>query len=125
MLKLEEGASEARRRNVTSIWSPRCSVPEDIPLPQSFLLAAYIAFHGRQWKPPKEVEWDSDSGICLDDEAESNTREVTVRDVGDMSEESLRAAMFRYALYLSYSYRGEGEAPSLWIFEEKSWAGKE
>lgn len=32
--------------------------------------------------------------------------------------------MFRYALYLSYVYGGVGEAPSLWVFDEKAWWGK-
>ncbi|EFY90078.1 hypothetical protein MAC_03836 [Metarhizium acridum CQMa 102] len=69
LLKLESGALQARRRQVTSIWSPSCCVPADIPIPHSFLLAVYLAFCGRQWQPFSEKtsgasgEWDSDSGI--------------------------------------------------------------
>lgn len=40
----------------------------------------------------------------------------------DMTEEALRQAMFRYALYLSYLYDGEGEAPQLWVLNADRWA---
>ncbi|KAG8418213.1 hypothetical protein J3458_005641 [Metarhizium acridum] len=138
LLKLESGALQARRRQVTSIWSPSCCVPADIPIPHSFLLAVYLAFCGRQWQPFSEKtsgasgEWDSDSGIGVsEDDVDLECHELTVDKVvqhlqrDDVTEESLRAAMFRYALYLSYSYRGAGEAPSLWVFNKKTWASKE
>ncbi|KAK9445589.1 Cyclin-like F-box [Metarhizium brunneum] len=138
LLKLESGARRARRRRVTSIWSPSCCVPMDIPIPQSFLLAAYVAFRCRQWRPFAEKtgrtfgEWDSDSGIGIsEDDVGSESRGLTVDKVvqdlqrDDVTEESLRAAMFRYALYLSYLYQGAGEAPSLWVFNKNMWPSKE
>ncbi|TWU72534.1 hypothetical protein ED733_003898 [Metarhizium rileyi] len=138
--KLEAGACEARRRQRTSIWSPSCSVPEHLPIPQSFLLAAYVAFRGRQWLPSvagarkAAREWDADSGIslCEDDvDSDSDVLHLTVDKLvdglerQDITEDSLRAAMFRYALYLSYLYQGTGEAPSLWVFNENVWECKE
>lgn len=39
----------------------------------------------------------------------------------DLTEDLLRQAMFRYALYLSYVYTGKGEAPQLWVMNSKKW----
>jgi hypothetical protein len=81
------------------------------------------------------TEWESDSGIGLgdDDDKVGNgflaglTVDKLSEGLGrqDITEESLRAAMFRYALYLSYSYRGAGQAPSLWVFDAKVWRAKD
>lgn len=115
-------------------------MPDGLPIPQSFLLATYLALQGKQWRalPIKTQtnsrEWDSDSGISLsDDETDGYaddqdlTFEKVVEELGrnDITEDSLRLAMFRYALYLSYSYPGPGEAPSLWVFDQKVWVDKQ
>jgi hypothetical protein len=42
----------------------------------------------------------------------------------DVTESMLRQAMFRYALYQSYLYTGEGESPQLWIMHPKVWDSK-
>lgn len=82
----------------------------------------------------KALRWESDSAIggmgfegeSEDEEDEEMTveklAEVTGRE--DLRVEVVREAMFRYALYLSYVYGGMGEAPSLWVFDEKAWWGK-
>ncbi|KAG5995969.1 hypothetical protein E4U52_007525 [Claviceps spartinae] len=144
---LAKSLREARARNVTSVWSPLCCVPAGLPIPRSFLLALYLALRGRQWVEGGEVHkmdgeteekalrWESDSAIGgmgfegegenegEEDEDEEMTveklAEVTGRE--DLRVEVVRKAMFRYALYLSYIYGGVGEAPSLWVFDEKAW----
>ncbi|KHN96997.1 F-box domain, cyclin-like protein [Metarhizium album ARSEF 1941] len=135
--KLESGAREARRRQKTSIWSPGCVVPCHLPIPQSFLLAVYVAFRGRQWQPCvarmrgtcRECGSDGEIGLsegCVGRRFEELTVDSVVQSLQreDVTEESLRVAMFRYALYLSYSYQGSEEAPSLWVFHENVWASK-
>lgn len=39
----------------------------------------------------------------------------------DINEDVLRQALFRYALYKSYTYEGEGEAPQMWVMNSKKW----
>ncbi|KAJ2969183.1 hypothetical protein NQ176_g8804 [Zarea fungicola] len=39
----------------------------------------------------------------------------------DINEDMLRQALFRYALYKSYTYEGEGEAPQMWVMNSKKW----
>ncbi|KAG6122179.1 hypothetical protein E4U13_003018 [Claviceps humidiphila] len=141
---LAKSLREARARNVTSVWSPLCCVPAGLPIPRSFLLALCLALRGRQWveggeahkmdgeTEEKALRWESDSAIGgmgfegEEDEDEEMTveklAEVTGRE--DLRVEVVRKAMFRYALYLSYVYGGAGEAPSLWVFDEKAWWGK-
>ncbi|PNY24409.1 Uncharacterized protein TCAP_05651 [Tolypocladium capitatum] len=124
-----------------SIWSPHCSVPEDLPVPQSFLLAVHVALKGQSWRP-RALAWGSESSSSsssssseeevLDglDGGEEFGRQLTVEGLRahlgrkDITEDTLRQAMFRYALYLSYVYDGTGEAPQLWVFNTKLWAGK-
>ncbi|KAG6216706.1 hypothetical protein E4U50_005215 [Claviceps purpurea] len=143
---LAKSLREARARNVTTVWSPLCCVPARLPIPRSFLLALYLALRGQQWvegdrahkmgeeTEEKALRWESDSAIggmgfegeSEDEEDEEMTveklAEVTGRE--DLRVEVVREAMFRYALYLSYVYGGMGEAPSLWVFDEKTWWGK-
>ncbi|KAK2593540.1 hypothetical protein QQS21_008763 [Conoideocrella luteorostrata] len=142
----ESAVRRARRRGVTSVWSPRCSVPRNLPIPQSFLLALYLALRGRSWhrtysKTERARSWDADSaisGVGEDDGEECATPDTpdkeemltvgNMKDVlgrEDLNEEVLRAAMFRYALYLSYLREGQEEAPSLWVFDTKTWGLKE
>ncbi|KAG5967121.1 hypothetical protein E4U58_002286 [Claviceps cyperi] len=141
---LAKSLREARARNVTSVWSPLCCVPAGLPIPRSFLLALCLALRGRQWvkggrahnmdedKKGQALRWESDSaigGMGFEGEGEEDEEmtveklaEVTGRE--DLRVEVVRQAMFRYALYLSYVYEGVGEAPSLWVFDEKAWWGK-
>ncbi|OAA33803.1 hypothetical protein AAL_01268 [Moelleriella libera RCEF 2490] len=191
LARLESAARAARRRGITSLWSPRCSAPRDVPVPQSFLLAMYLALEGRQWHPSAAArsmggtattqarmggrrsssakeEWDADSAISVggmssesededaaaaaaarknilvaarargrdgeeteeeneEDEENQGTGDLTVENFAsmtgriDLDQDTLRCAMFRYALYLSYLYQGPGEAPSLWVFDTKKW----
>ncbi|PHH85843.1 hypothetical protein CDD83_11101 [Cordyceps sp. RAO-2017] len=120
-----------------SVWSPRCSVPDKLPLPQSFLLALYVALAGHSWWPTtghaKSTGSDEESGDENDVGSERKEPDgvgITVQRLGkrlareDVTEEGLRRAMFRYALYLSYHYDGKGEAPQLWVFDEQLWATK-
>lgn len=116
-----------------SIWSPHCSVPDDLPVAQSFLLAMHVALKGQSWRPRAPV-WDSESSS----EEESIDGYDTGRAGGqitverlrtrlgrkDITEDTLRQAMFRYALYLSYIYDGTGEAPQLWVLNTELWTGK-
>ncbi|POR38198.1 Uncharacterized protein TPAR_01604 [Tolypocladium paradoxum] len=118
-----------------SIWSPRCSVPDGLPVPQSFLLAVYVALKGRSWRPRARA-WESGSSSeeeavdGLFDDQEEVGGQITVEGLRarlgrkDITEHALRQAMFRYALYLSYVYDGTGEAPQLWVFNTERWAGK-
>ncbi|XWW96347.1 hypothetical protein V2A60_004320 [Cordyceps javanica] len=39
----------------------------------------------------------------------------------EIDEQMLRQALFRYALYKSYVYDGEGEAPQLWVMNSTTW----
>ncbi|KAI6752761.1 hypothetical protein HG530_013513 [Fusarium avenaceum] len=33
----------------SSIWSPRCSVPQKLPVDESFLMALWVGLHGTSW----------------------------------------------------------------------------
>ncbi|KAM4057672.1 hypothetical protein HRG_009301 [Hirsutella rhossiliensis] len=83
-----------------SIWSPRCSVPDQLPLAQSFLLATRVAFAGHSWsspppsltrglEPDEESSDDDDGGAIL--AAQSLGSQLGRRDV---TEEAPRRAMF-------------------------------
>ncbi|KAG6037649.1 hypothetical protein E4U19_001896 [Claviceps sp. Clav32 group G5] len=140
---LAKSLREARARNVTTVWSPLCCVPTGLPIQRSFLLALYLALRGRQWvegdrahnmgeeTEEKALRWESDSaigGMGFEGEGEGEEDdEMTVEKLAEVTGrenlrvEVVREAMFRYALYLSYVYGGTGEAPSLWVFDEKAW----
>ncbi|EHK24278.1 uncharacterized protein TRIVIDRAFT_121357, partial [Trichoderma virens Gv29-8] len=100
---IEKMAADLSRRP-KAIWSPGCSVPKGLPVPESFLFAMHVALRGT----PEESDVGSEMS-------------VTARDFGrsigmdELTEETLRQALFRYSLYLSYIYSGEGEAPQLWV----------
>ncbi|KAJ6787674.1 hypothetical protein PWT90_08372 [Aphanocladium album] len=132
-----------------SVWSPNCSVPDDLPLPRSFLHAMYAALGGRPWKTatPKQTtsaarrrqlmlvdssdESSSDESemellfeLPPEDETEEDmTAAVMLQRLGrpELNEKMLRQALFRYALYKSYTYEGEGEAPQLWVMNTTKW----
>ena len=40
----------------------------------------------------------------------------------DITEDIIRQALFRYSLYMSYLYKGQGEAPQLWVLNPRCWA---
>ncbi|KJZ68712.1 hypothetical protein HIM_11890 [Hirsutella minnesotensis 3608] len=128
---LEATVAELSRRR-RSIWSPRCSVPDNLPLAPSFLLAMHVALAGQSWRPT-ETAINSDSESSEDDESDCGYRRLSHRAITaqdlcrqlgrlDVTEDMLRGAMFRYALYLSYLYKGEGEAPQLWVVDSERWA---
>ncbi|RGP81716.1 hypothetical protein FLONG3_203 [Fusarium longipes] len=95
-----------RRRRRPSIWSPRCSVPQNLPVDDSFLMALWAGLRGESWVVEK-----SSNGDTLDVSRWQNG-------VGkDVNEEELRGALFRYALYLSYMSECEEEQdiPQAWV----------
>ncbi|EGR52390.1 uncharacterized protein TRIREDRAFT_53561 [Trichoderma reesei QM6a] len=104
---IEHIAADLSRRP-KAIWSPGCSVPRGLPVPESFLSAMRAALRG------------AEDGA----EGEKITAENFGRSIGmdEVTEDVLRQALFRYALYLSYVYTGEGEAPQLWVMNSKKWA---
>ncbi|RGP61905.1 hypothetical protein FSPOR_9668 [Fusarium sporotrichioides] len=93
-----------RRRRRPSIWSPRCSVPQNLPVDDSFLMALWVGLRGDSWVAGVE-------GDKLDVSRWQNG-------VGkDMNEDELRGVMFRYALYLSYlsNCEREQDIPQAWV----------
>ncbi|KAM0239725.1 hypothetical protein ACHAPO_002696 [Fusarium lateritium] len=93
-----------RRHRRPSIWSPRCSVPRNLPVDSSFLMALWVGLRGDSWVACVE-------GDKLDVGKWKNG-------VGkDMSEDELRGVLFRYALYLSYMSECEKEQdiPQAWV----------
>jgi hypothetical protein len=96
-----------RRRRRPSIWSPRCSVPQNLPVDESFLMALWAGLRGQSWAVEMGV-----NGVKLD---------VDKWQIGvgrSISKEELRGVLFRYALYLSYTSECENEqdAPQAWVF---------
>lgn len=112
-------ADPARRPK--SIWSPHCSIPEDLPVPESFLLAMFVSLRGHSWGLGKVVRLEED------DTNEIGNTTISVDNLNkrlgreDLTEQTLREAMFRYALYLSYTHIGEGTAPQMWVLNRQLW----
>ncbi|RFU76157.1 hypothetical protein TARUN_6099 [Trichoderma arundinaceum] len=130
---IEKIAADLSRRP-KAIWSPGCSVPKGLPVPESFLFAMHVALRGTPCPSPatsRASSISSASGAWSDGEdsdvASVEGEGVTAwnfgRSIGmdDVTEDTLRQALFRYALYLSYIYGGEGEAPQLWVMNSKRW----
>ncbi|KAK5987075.1 hypothetical protein PT974_11193 [Cladobotryum mycophilum] len=129
---LQDMAADLRRRP-RAIWSPSCSVPKGLPVPTSFLVAVCVAVRGTS--APMACEGDAEEGAVVPSSGESRdesagAESITAcgfgRRIGreDITEEVLRQALFRYALYLSYVYEGQGEAPQLWVLNPKHWVGR-
>lgn len=145
---LDAAAADLTRRP-RSIWSPRCCVPADLPVPRSFLLAVYLAVSGRPWEQQRthslassspqltsgawedsessegESVYGSEGSVMDGEECEMsacNLGKILGRE--DITPDALRQALFRYALYLSYNYDGAGEAPQLWVCDAKLWEGR-
>ncbi|KAL7944209.1 hypothetical protein V8C42DRAFT_345983 [Trichoderma barbatum] len=130
---IEKLAADLTRRP-KAIWSPGCSVPRGLPVPESFLFAMHSALRGTPCPSPASSRASSVSSAsgawsdCEESDAASDVEGVTAwnfgRSIGmdGVTEETLRQALFRYALYLSYVYVGEGEAPQLWVMNSKRWA---
>jgi hypothetical protein len=114
MNTLQDLASDLSRRP-TSIWSPHCSVPQDLPLQQSFLRAAYAGLSGSPWRP--DVEFEGSGTIDADSFSSRLGRH-------DITEAVLRDAMFHYALYLSYTHKQIGRSVRLRIHNNKLWLGE-
>ncbi|KAF4439828.1 hypothetical protein F53441_12451 [Fusarium austroafricanum] len=95
-----------RRRRRPSIWSPRCSVPPNLPVEETFLMALWAGLRGESWA----VEM-GENGDKLDID---NWQSGVGRNA---SEEELREVLFRYALYLSYMSECENEqdTPQAWV----------
>ncbi|KAF4345428.1 hypothetical protein FBEOM_537 [Fusarium beomiforme] len=96
-----------RRRRRPSIWSPRCSVPKNLPVEESFLMALWAGLRGESWAVEKGVA--------------SGKLDVVKWQIGvgqNISKEELQETLFRYALYLSYMSEGEKEedVPQAWVF---------
>ncbi|KAL6910180.1 hypothetical protein GGI43DRAFT_3326 [Trichoderma evansii] len=133
---IEHIASDLTRRP-KAIWSPGCSVPKDLPVAESFLFAMHRALRGTACPSTSPCSSRASSvssvnGAWSDSEdsedSEGGVEELAAWNFGrtigmdDLTEDMLRQAMFRYALYLSYVYTGEGEAPQLWVMNSKKWA---
>ncbi|KAJ3475079.1 hypothetical protein NLG97_g9586 [Lecanicillium saksenae] len=126
------------------MWSPNCSVPDDLPLPRSFLHAMYTALGGQPWTPKTAAVARRRQFMLADSSDESSSDEselelpielpeeesedyrtaaVMLQRLGrpELNEKMLRQALFRYALYKSYIYEGEGEAPELWVMNTTKW----
>lgn len=97
---IEAAASDLTRRP-RSIWSPRCSVPKDLAIPESFLTALSIGLAGER--------------------RVSGEAELTLEKLGrnNVSEELVRQAMFRWVLYLSYTCETEASVAHMWIVSPK------
>ncbi|KAM0257343.1 hypothetical protein ACHAQJ_004430 [Trichoderma viride] len=131
---IEKIAADLTRRP-KAIWSPGCSVPKNLPVSESFLFAMHRALRGSPCPSPsssRASSVSSASGAWSDSEEDSDVSSVQGeelaacnfgRSIGmdGLTEDLLRQAMFRYALYLSYIYTGEGEAPQLWVMNSKKW----
>lgn len=131
-----------------AIWSPHCSVPEDLPVSRDFLLATYAALQGDSLPIENSLSrietegWTAESSSedgSSDEEDYISSRprkqwiddsDITVTSIlrrlerNDLSEDVLRQAMFRYALLLSYQYKGAAESPQLWVMSRKQWANR-
>ncbi|KAL7963807.1 hypothetical protein V8C34DRAFT_7118 [Trichoderma compactum] len=127
---IEKLAADLNRRP-KAIWSPSCSVPRGLPVPESFLFAMHVALRGTPCPGPATSRASSASSAWSDGEDSDVVSEadgVTACNFGStvgmdqVTEETLRQALFRYSLYLSYIYDGEGEAPQLWVMNSKKWA---
>lgn len=120
------------------IWSPHCSVPQGLPLSRSFILAMYAALQGQSlsiesrrsykrrmyWEESDSSasEWSSDEDEpWMDADAVTAAEALAMAGRTDLSEDTLREVMFRYALFLSYRYNGEGEAPQTWVLHTREW----
>jgi hypothetical protein len=104
-LAICEAAGNDLSTRPRSVWSPRCSVPEQLPIPESFLLALYAGLARQQW--------EADDTAC---------HEMTVTSMasklgrGDITDAIVRQALFRYALYLSYNRQLDGSSSYGWVF---------
>ncbi|OAA37805.1 Cyclin-like F-box [Beauveria brongniartii RCEF 3172] len=58
-----------------------------------------------------------------EEEEEEVSMAVVLQRLGrpELNEDTLRQALFRYALHKSYVYDGEGEAPQLWVMNSTKW----
>jgi len=130
---IEKTAADLSRRP-KAIWSPGCSVPKGLPVPESFLFAMHRALRGTPCPgaPSSRSSSISSASGAWSDSEDSDAASVEGegvaacnfgRSIGmaDLTEDMLRHAMFKYALYLSYIYDGEGEAPQLWVMNPKRW----
>ncbi|KAH7193489.1 uncharacterized protein B0J16DRAFT_80482 [Fusarium flagelliforme] len=95
-----------RRRRRPSIWSPRCSVPRNLHVDDSFLMAMWAGLRGDSWA----VETGGKGDKLSVGEWQKGVEK-------DMSEDELRGVLFRYALYLSYMSECEKEQdiPQAWV----------
>ncbi|KAH8707354.1 hypothetical protein HC256_010629 [Beauveria bassiana] len=80
-------------------------------------------------------EWDMTSPSILEGQEQGQEEEVEEEEEEEVSaavvlqrlgrpevnEDTLRQALFRYALHKSYVYDGEGEAPQLWVMNSTKW----
>ncbi|CEJ94667.1 hypothetical protein VHEMI10184 [[Torrubiella] hemipterigena] len=97
----------------------------------------YAALQGRSLSTEsrqsykKKLYWESDSSgseyssdeeeSCADTDSVTAAEALAMAGRPDLSEDTLREIMFRYALFLSYRYNGEGEAPQTWVLHTREW----
>lgn len=95
---IEAAASDLLRRP-RSIWSPRCSVPDVLFIPDSFLSLITIGLARRR-------QLHGDEGLAPENLEKLNASLV-------------RQAMFRWVLYLSYTCEREADVVHMWVINPK------
>ena len=121
---VQRHASEAQlRRSSHVIWSPHCSVPQDLVVPEGFLLALHAGLRGRSWCAPRGAtradEWDGDSGYDSESGSEENDLKMELSGAWGHDDKMLKEILFRYVLCLSYRCEDMGEAPHRWVLDPK------
>lgn len=121
-----------------AIWSPRCSIPPGLPISQSFLFAISTALQGTTHRSypsiRRDSSWSYSDSECSSDADDFSTGghkgtgelgqvQEILQLIGQptMSQDDLRQVMFHYALFLSYAYQGEGDAPQTWVMHARQW----
>ncbi|CAH0053074.1 unnamed protein product [Clonostachys solani] len=104
-------------RRPSSIWSPRCSVPAKLPIPESFILALHVGLAGGR-------SWIDGGGVGSGKMVGVNPHGLSRRlNRPDITEDNIRQALFRYALYLSYTHHEREDKSSFsWVLDIKFWA---
>ena len=98
---IEAAASDLTRRP-KSIWSPRCSVPEHLDIPESFVVALNIGLARR--------------GLCLEN---GRLWSLGKSEEHGVREYEVRQALFRWVLYLSYTSETEADVAHMWVVSPK------
>jgi hypothetical protein len=126
-------------RRPRSIWSPDCSVPQSLPIQDGFLLAMYVAMTGKSIPLPGEELDLSNARMWQQREPILEAKEPTIevenakqgmltverlaKELGNtmLTEEVVRAAMFRYMLFLSYVNHDRATGTEVWTVSSSLW----